>query len=219
MKTVCFISSCNLQGSGTYRLEYLINKIVSSGLINKLTELYVVNIGIKIEKEAIKSIVGEQNYSKLQIIEYSPKTNLFEIPTLELLRVYSKNNPDTAILYLQTKGVSYSRSLQTVNDWIDLMLYWLVERHDKCIELLESTDIHTLGCNKATTPQEHYSGNFWWSKSEWLSKIEKIKGSEKALAEWWLMSLEGGKHRSLFNSGVDHYQTVYPRSFYVKNKK
>ena len=51
MKTVCFISSCNLQGSGTYRLEYLINKIVSSGLINKLTELYVVNIGIKIEKD------------------------------------------------------------------------------------------------------------------------------------------------------------------------
>ena len=73
MKTVCFISSCNLQGSGTYRLEYLINKIVTSGLINKLTELYVVNIGIKIEKEAIKNIVGEQNYSKLQIIEYLTK--------------------------------------------------------------------------------------------------------------------------------------------------
>ena len=216
MKKVCFISSCNLENSGSYRLEYLLKKIVATNLIERLNELYIVNIGIQLKKEHLSKIVGENQCSKLHIIEYSSQTSLFELPTLELLRVYAKNNKDTCILYLQTKGISYNPSLQTVNDWIDLMLYWLVERHDKCIELLENTDIHTLGCNKANTPQQHYSGNFWWSKSEWLSQIEKFQGTEKALAEWWLMSLKGGKHRCLFNSGVDHYQSVYPRSFYVK---
>ena len=217
MKSICFISSCNLEKSGTGRLEHLLNKIKTTGLINKLERLYIINIGMKLKKKHLLSILDLDDKSKLlDIIEYSNNENLYELPTLELMRVYSKFNPGCAILYLQTKGISYDPSLQTVNNWIDLMLYWLVEKHDKCIDLLSNTDIQSVGCNLLNSPHMHYSGNFWWTKTDWLAGLNKINGKEKALAEWWLMSNDSGKHRCLFNSGVDHYQNTYPRSIYDK---
>ena len=132
------------------------------------------------------------------------------------MRIYSKFNTNCNILYLQTKGISYDRNLDTVNDWIDLMLYWNVEKHDNCLEILNTTNIDTIGCNISTKPLPHYSGNFWWAKASWVNKLEKITKQEKALAEWWLMSQENGIHKCLYSSNVNHYNETFPRCKYVK---
>tara|TARA_B000000557_G_scaffold148350_1_gene120524 strand:- start:588 stop:1238 length:651 start_codon:yes stop_codon:yes gene_type:complete len=213
-ENICFISSCYFEDKGTYRLEYLLKKVIETGLIKKLNKLYIVNIGKKLDFSNIP--IAEQYKEPIHIINYSRNTSLYELPTLELMRIYSKFNTNCNILYLQTKGISYDRNLDTVNDWIELMLYWNVEKHDNCLEFLNTTNIDTIGCNISTEPSPHYSGNFWWAKSTWINKLEKITKQEKALAEWWLMSQENGNHKCLYSSNVNHYNETFPRCKYVK---
>ena len=66
----------------------------------------------------------------------------FALPTLIDIATDKPKNENANILYLHTKGVSYDKSLQTVNNWIDYMLYYLVERHKECIELLDTTNAY-----------------------------------------------------------------------------
>jgi hypothetical protein len=68
---------------------------------------------------------------------------LYEVPTINTIKQFSENNPNTNILYIHTKGVSYDDSYIEETDWINMMLYFLLKRDS--IKLLETFE--TLGCN------------------------------------------------------------------------
>ena len=128
-KNICFIHSCHLKHKGLKRLEYLVEKIKDSGLIHHLETVYINNIGIPIQE----NIYG----NKYKICNYSDNSQLYEIPTINKILDFSKKNMDCNILYLHTKGVSFSDDNQKENDWIDMMLYFLVEKFELCFEKLQ----------------------------------------------------------------------------------
>ena len=103
-------------------------------------------------------------------------------------------------MYLHSKGASNKwsknesgepKNLFTVDDyirqqrkecidaWIDFMEYHLIEKYQKCLNILKHC--HTCGCNKNQTDGRmfqlgrwrswHYSGNFWWARNEYLNLI------------------------------------------------
>ena len=185
-KRYCFIHSCTL--NGTKRLDYLLERIKDIPFDN----IFIINIGKEIEK-------GEN---------YSPDTSLFEIPTINKMVQFSKENPNDIILYLHTKGVSYSDDYTEENDWIDMMLYFLLE-----VDNLENYDC--MGCNYNTLPFPHFSGNFWWATTNYLKTLPMISeiNVDKNSAEWWLHQNKPN-YGILHNSGLNHYQSVYPRSNY-----
>ena len=49
-----------------------------------------------------------------------------------LLKQFAEQNPNAYILYLHTKGNSYESELQNITDWINMMLYFLVEKYESC---------------------------------------------------------------------------------------
>ena len=68
-------------------------------------------------------------------------------------------------------------------------MYCLVNHSDSCLQLLLN-NYDTIGCNykeKGENPQ-HYSGNFWWAKSSYLSRLDCTKFETKYDAEFQLMS-------------------------------
>ena len=137
-KNICFIHSCHLKNKGLKRLEYLIDKIKTTGLIQRLETIYINNIGIPIQE----NIYGD----KFKICNYSDNPALYEIPTINKIHQFSKENTNCNILYLHTKGISYDDNNQKENDWIDMMLYFLVEKFELCLEKLQQ-GIQTIGCN------------------------------------------------------------------------
>lgn len=220
-KTTCFINSCTIEPGNINRLQHLLKNLKANGMFSTLSELYIFNIGASIKRSQIEDCLPERDdKTQVKLMNLSNKTNLFEIPVLNLIRTYARNakNENTNILYLHTKGVSYDKNLQTVNDWINYMLYYLVERSEECNELLNTTNYDTVGCNKSTKPHLHYSGNFWWAKSSHLSKLDMITTNNKADAEWWLLS-KSSNHLSLHNSNINHYEQVYPRERYTISEK
>ena len=147
------------------------------------------------------------------------------------------NNENVNILYIHTKGVCYNSThylYNHVNDWIDMMLYFLVEKYDICLDILNN-DYDTIGCNysnciineKEITPP-HYSGNFWWSNTNYISNLPKLDDIPNTNQEWyknqsefWILrniNINPEKHYTIHNSNINHYNDTYNRNKYILNE-
>ena len=181
-KNYCFIHSCHFKNKGLKRLDHLITCLKKNNLFNKFETIYINNIGLPIEE----NVYGE----KVNICNYSDNPKLYEIPTINKIHNFSKENTNCNILYLHTKGISFDDNDEKENDWIDMMLYFLVKKFELCLEKLQD-GIQAVGCNYCNKNiPAHFSGNFWWSESQYISKlpslIEKTENVNPNDAEFWL---------------------------------
>ena len=213
IKKYCFIHSCTFQNNGTKKLDYIVNKINSSGLINVLDNVFIVNIGLPIEN-IYNNSSNNESINKYILANYSENTLLYENPTINKMKLFAQQNPDSYILYLHTKGNSYDTEIQSINDWTDMMLYFLVENHKTCInKMYEQYD--SIGCNYSESPSRHYPGNFWWGKSSYIKTLNLLSEDipSKMAPEFWLLQNEPNIY-TIHSSGVNHYHELYPRSKY-----
>lgn len=207
VKNIGFIHSCTINNN-TKILHEILDKINKSGCINSLDYLYIINIGNEISLNSTDC--------KIKLINYSNNIKLFEIPTINLIKTFSIFHKNTNILYLHTKGVSYNHTyVQQIDDWKNYMLFCLVEKYNNCLDLLNIYDC--VGCNYMKKPFKHYSGNFWWTNSDYISKLSKITNSDRHSAEWWILSNDSANKYVIYNTQIDHYKSVYPRNLYENN--
>ncbi len=129
-------------------------------------------------------------------------------------RYHVAERPQFQYLYLHTKGVSHLVAKQSVTDWTDMMLHFLVEKHVMCGHLLASGAYDAIGVNyksgfitakssktgtAASQPEyrggvsPHFAGNFWWTTGDHLSRLEELqynqyKGLNRLRAEMWLLN-------------------------------
>ena len=200
-KNYCFIHSCNLNNVGIYRLTYLIDKLNSSKCI-----------------DIIENIYGD----KFVVTNYSDNCHLYEAPTVNKMKHFSleNGNENANILYIHTKGVRYSKDDKKENDWIDLMMYFLVEKYQTCLDRL-AQNFEAVGCNYYCVPSRnippHFSGNFWWARSSYLKNVADVDESlqDRNTSEYWLFRNNPIYH-NLYSSNIDHYMQDYPRHLYEK---
>jgi beta-1,4-mannosyl-glycoprotein beta-1,4-N-acetylglucosaminyltransferase len=194
----CFIHSCNL--GKLNRLEHLMDKLKTCGINFK--SIFINNIGKPIENTFEKPFENVENYSKNPL--------LFEIPTINKIIKFSKENPYDNIIYLHTKGVAHADDYHELNDWINLMLHFLIKKSNK--ELLNKYDC--IGCNYKNDPLPHFSGNFWWANCKYLLTLPEISeiNVNKNDAEYNLFK-NNPDYFSLHNSNVNHYHERY-QNFY-----
>jgi hypothetical protein len=211
LQKVCFIHSCTINGNRNV-LDDLIEIIVESELYESLDRIFIINIGDRLETIVLDK-KSNNILKKIVMINYSLEPKLFELPTINLLNIFSKFNPDTKLLYIHTKGTSYSQ-YTNVNDWKNMMLYFLVENHKTCIKLLDRYD--TVGCNYLVAPHKHYSGNFWWANCRYLKQLSQIVSGTRHDAEWWIMtgSDKIANNCVIHHSYINHYLQSYPRHLY-----
>jgi len=207
IKHIGFIHSCTIDDNIEV-LTKIVNKVIKTGLLDKLDYLYVVNIGNK--------IAGNYSSNKIKVINYSENPHLFEKPTINLINVFSHYH-DSKILYLHTKGISYNEEnnkilYTNITDWTNYLLYFLVDKHELCMDLLDIYD--TVGCNYSEKPHKHYSGNFWWADSKYVKKLSQIKSNVRHDCEWYVLSGPELNMYNLYSSNVDHYQVSYPLNMY-----
>ena len=67
------------------------------------------------------------------------------------------------------------------------MNYWLIENYQKCINYLNKSYL-TCGIN-VSNDYTHYSGNFWWSNTNYIKKLSPIlRPKNRLVAEYWLLT-------------------------------
>lgn len=207
MTIIGYIHICQ-KGQWKRSFQMLINCIKKSGLYvnTKVIRLGIINdSGILIEDDIL-------NDPLFQIV-YIGKSAAYERPTLLHMRKKSEEELYTKYFYLHTKGIKHfgTQKEQPVIDWINLMLFWNIEKWRLALEKLEKYD--TYGCNDGG---HHYSGNFWWATSKHIANLPKVIPDNYTAPEDWVQTIRYKKY-NVFSSGYQgfgHYEHLFPRANY-----
>ena len=203
----------------------MLNRIIDAKLMDQCTEMRVTVVGEYIVKA--REIL---NHPKINVIFTDTDTSFYERPCLEQIR-HDAENEDFKVLYLHSKGVS-DKNVQyrdNINDWIDMMNYYLIDNHQKCIDILDHHDAVGVNCTKAgqSTLNDHnskipaynsyhYSGNFWWSKSSYIKTLPQYIEEGYIDPELYIGQGQGTLYEIYHSSIVgNHYFNRYHRYMYV----
>jgi len=215
-KAVCFLHICNLDDYKGYdifldQLKY----IKSSGLYDNLDYIFVTMLG------NYKNLTCDY---KVKLIYYSKNINEWEFPNMKRIYYFSKNvNENIKILQIHTKGV-LNKPYST--EWRKYLEYFLIEKYDLCINNLNN--YNCIGVNqqfyfdKENKYRNHFSGNFWWTKSDYVKRLPPIDfNTDRYITEHWLIgNLELNDYRynlSLHHSEIDFYKrTLLPSQFNIE---
>ncbi len=220
-----YIHICQLQESTEYQkdgwkrsFDMIMDKVRSSGLYDQTT---IIRLSVLSDTPFEDD---ERFHDPKMTIVYKGHSSEYERPTLYHIKQQADiDPPETFYFYLHTKGIKHfgTPAEPYVIDWINLLLYWNVERWDNAIHIL-SYNYWTYGCNFTGI---HYSGNFWWSRPNHIKRLAShIPDYYSAPEDWVTMLYYGqtvipvhGEFYSVFNSGLEgmgHYSNPYPASNY-----
>jgi len=200
---VCFIHSCTISSisKGTLTDNYILTKLLNKVKSLELDYIFVINIGKPVK-------LNEEN--KIKIVHFSDDPKLYEIETLNFIHTFSQLYNNIDLLYIHTKGISYNEPhlVKCEEAWVDLMLYFLL-----LIKSLDSYD--TIGCLYKQLPKPHFSGNFWWAKTNYIKTLPKMETEIKTDAEFWLFTNKPN-YKSMYNCDINMFETIVQPSDYSK---
>lgn len=233
-----FMHLNDLPGAHELMSEQL-TRLSEAGLLDETNTVFLCTNGVEASFKDAMSVLAEYRNVKFQ--HTSNRTDLWEFPTLELL----KRNCDVVdeaedfyVLYFHLKGLS-QRTNQNVIDWRKFMEYWVIDRHEDCIAKLDD-GYDLVGTNIIEQPWLHSSGNFWWSKSSYIKKLKPLVSPLNytwgVASEYTGAILDGGNfrydHEAWIGSGNPafyeiaktpgketpgwHFNNAYPESEYVQ---
>jgi hypothetical protein len=148
-------------------------------------------------------------------IEYAVIANAVfnnEPDTLNLMikkaNEYEQNTP---MLYLHTKGLSYSNPdlKKNVDAWVRYLDLYVINKWEECVDSLKEND--AAGGFYVEDPK-HFQGNFWWVNSDYLKNLPKITNenvSEYNRGEFWILSQTDKVYPLSGVTPVDMYQNYY----------
>lgn len=203
MNTYVYIHICCMNNWSEV-VEKLLSDIKESGLYDKITKIRCMLLVKKLDLTILRD-------PKIEIIGFSDDYSLYEQATIN--KMYEDSlKEDFKVLYLHSKGIKFNGNNPGVTDWVKFMSYFNIYKHEHCLKLLDVHD--AVGVNLITEPVLHFSGNFWWSKSEHIRKLGPCPYINYNSPEFWVTSISGD-FMGLWTSFVNHYTTRYEEDKYV----
>lgn len=179
-----------------------------------------------------KSAIVENDVErKISVVKF--EENLDEFTTLSFLqKTINDLNFDVNVLYYHLKGVTSIQNHSDVNvtheavtSWRNVMEYFLIEKWQNCIELLNGI-YDSVGCfwndeNHEMYPNM-YCGNFWWSKTSHIKKLPNINDikNDRMNAERWI-GMESHKWFNMKSPTLENnqlYEAVWKPEEYRNDK-
>jgi hypothetical protein len=204
MKTYIYFHICCLNN-----WQEIFNKLISdikeSGLYSKINEIRCIVL-----TQNPNDILIIENETKIKIYNVFDDFSLYETPTINLLYEHSKIE-NFNVLYIHTKGIRYDAN-DCILDWVKYLTYFNIYRHDICIDELSNYDV--VGVNLQEMPTLHFSGNFWWSKSQYIRKLGVCHYTHYNSPEFWITKQKNGDYLSLWLSNINHYIERYEEHNY-----
>lgn len=166
MKIKIFSHMVDLPG-GSQITEEQTNLMINCGLIDNAEIYLCANYDMNNYEQLIKYF---ENVNNVHIINNNALPHEFECPTLKKLKDTCDDTEETfAALYIHHKGVRHLNN-PAVLDWRKYMEYFNIEQWRICVNRLEN-GWDTVGVDWKQNPVPHYSGNFWWARSDYIKKL------------------------------------------------
>lgn len=194
-----------------------VTKIIFSGLYDVVDYIHCFVAG---DQEIINNVVAylEKCGNKFKICDVSNTDTSYERFTLTKIGNYVQ--PDDKFLYIHTKGITKSGEEESnSHDWRTFMEYNLIHNFKECINKLDVFD--TVGVNTERVPALHYSGNFWWCKASYYTKLnpnvlnQNFWGSTYLAPEMYILSGNPKAFQLTRSTIKNHYKEPYPFNKYI----
>lgn len=173
----------------------------SSGLYNVVEKIHVGCLGAETEKIKLENIFA--SYPKIEISYHSLNPLEYEYATLRILKqVVDESIEPFYGFYFHTKGVTWSatrniRAFVGGTYWRGYMNFYVLKRWMENIARLDAgcdtCGVKLLQSNESPAKKLHYSGTFFWFKSEYakrLPEIDTLNTSDRMEAEMWICSAQ-----------------------------
>jgi hypothetical protein len=193
-------------------------------IVKNSTSLYMPsNEIITFEQKVKEYIKYRYPFAIILDIRDISETNIYEGHCLDLIHKMSMNE-DFDILYTHSKGVMMPEAI-SVSNWREVLIYFMITKWKKCLKWLEASEVVGILDNPArkeigTGHPIFPSGNFWWSKSEYIRSLpEPIKSEEYmkdfpeafpgnplyrySFERWITVNLP--KFTVMYNTNAEHY--------------
>lgn len=163
-------------------------------------------------------LMFQSAFPEVFFVHVSNHTALFEIPTLRIVQRLAKRLPyrekNTHILYLHTLGQTYYHRYEMLDDWRNMLLYFLVDGyHNKGYHLLESQVFDVLGVNYERNPRR-FHGNFWWTTARYLASVDPyaldLLYSNRFEIDNFIFQAPHTRAYMFHNADIDHHSERYP---------
>ena len=212
MNTYVYIHVCCINHWKSI-LDDLLGAIRQSGLYEAVKEIRCIVLSENPQRDLDYFFTphGELRDKKVIVLGAADNLDLCEPATLRVLHEHAFQE-DFRVLYLHTKGVRHNGENPCVTDWVKYLTYFTVEKYETCLTNLETHD--AVGVNFQDAENPHYSGNFWWSKSDHLRTLKPCQYTHYNAPEYWVSTRSDGKYACLWKSGVNHYRERYEPSQY-----
>ncbi|WP_158621668.1 class I SAM-dependent methyltransferase [Corallococcus aberystwythensis] len=148
--------------------EELLEAVVDSGLYTDCQSIRLALLGPKEDRECIRARI--LSYPKITVVHETEDFSEFEFPALERLQELC-DAQDAYVFYAHTKGVSHGPTHQYPKHWRRLLIHHTLSRYHECVGALADHD-----CSGVNWVENHYSGNFWWTKSSYVRTLPRISG-------------------------------------------
>lgn len=184
---------------GNYKkiIEEQLGSIKKSGLLEKTDELlcFICEFDIEVMR------LFKPFKTKIKFI--TTKENLYEKFALQNFRHYINKKQPYYMYYFHTKGVSHSLEEKKYHEIRKNLDYFILEKHEICIWWMEH-GYDAVGTCLSLYPTLHFSGNFWWSKSEHLDQLPKEIRPTYYAPEMYICSHSNGKYISICQHTNSH---------------
>lgn len=181
-----------------YHYEEILKEIVSHLMKNILNQpsvsLYYGILGSANSVENVQDILYPLRM-KTFLLGHSLNTYEYERYTLNFLYQHAKQE-DFYVFYLHTKGITRMK-YPGVRGWRNLMMYYCNTFAPVCISLLDQ-GYQATGALFRSRPMRHFSGNFWWSRSDYIRTLPARIGLNRLDPEMWI-GRKLTKYHNLFN--------------------
>ena len=144
----------------------------------------------------------------------------------ELKKLCDSSDDFFPVGYIHTRGACHP-GVEAVNDHRKYMCYFLLENMKTCIDYINE-GYDGVGVDWHEKPQRHFSGNFWWSSSEYIRSLPDLNSDEvpgmpnsPRHKNEFFVGVNNPKVKCLHHSNIDVGQrhiVRYPEENYVSKK-
>lgn len=209
-----FLHVCSLK-----RYKEIFNEMWEKSIpaFNNCKKMYVSVVG----PGRMEDIIPKND--KIELIHQSDDPEAHEFPTLHLIQKICKEN-ECYVCYYHLRGVTSPLDNLCVVDQRHYMTYFNIEQYRSCLNLLETQKVDALGVDVFDWPARHFSGNFWWARSEHINSLldpedipaipnfySKEDNKHRHRCEMWIGSNPNHNYLELWNSGIHPSSKGYMR--------
>jgi len=137
-------------------------------------------------------------YSKLKLCFWSADPKNYEFPTLQLIE---KDSGDYVGFYFHTKGVTKPGDTMA-NHWRTVLEEATLHQWKKHWLNVVSNLYDISSINFLTAPKhpDHFSGNFWWFRRDYINRLPQISTLDRRNRYWAEQWICMSKEKRLYSS-------------------